>query len=181
MSGADSQLKDGMAADIEEMDRIINQFLDFARTDGGEALQRADLAAIAAEVADHFRRHGHTVATDLARVPELPLQTMAMRRVVLNLVDNALRYGEKEVSVVVRSTDHAVVLEVADRGPGIPASEVERLKQPFTRLEVARSDKGGAGLGLAIVERVVRAHGGSLELLPRPGGGLIAEIRLPIA
>jgi len=100
---------------------------------------------------------------------------------VLNLVDNALRYGEKDVGIAVRAEDHTVVLEVADRGPGIPASEVERLKQPFTRLEIARSDKGGAGLGLAIADRVVRAHGGSLALLPRPGGGLIAEVRLPIA
>jgi two-component system osmolarity sensor histidine kinase EnvZ len=73
------------------------------------------------------------------------------------------------------------VLEVADRGPGIPASEVERLKRPFTRLEPARSDRGGAGLGLAIVERVVRSHRGTLQLLPRPGGGLIVEIRLPMA
>jgi two-component system osmolarity sensor histidine kinase EnvZ len=180
MSGADSQLKDGMTADIEEMDRIINQFLDFARTDGGEAPQPADLGAIAAEVAEHYRRHGRPVATDLESVPELPLQTMAMRRVVLNLVDNALRYGEKEVGITVRAEGRAVVLAVEDRGPGIPAAEVERLKQPFTRLEAARSDKGGAGLGLAIAERVVRAHGGSLELLPRPGGGLIAKIRLPI-
>jgi two-component system, OmpR family, osmolarity sensor histidine kinase EnvZ len=181
MSGADPQLRDGMTADIEEMDRTINQFLDFARTDGGEALQDADLSAIAAEVAEHYRRHGHTVATDLATVPELPLQRMAMRRVILNLVDNALRYGEREVGIAVRPEGHGVVLEVTDRGPGIPASEVERLKRPFTRLEVARSDKGGAGLGLAIVERVVRAHHGTLELLPRPGGGLVVEIRLPIA
>jgi two-component system osmolarity sensor histidine kinase EnvZ len=181
MSGADPQLKDGMTADIEEMDRIVNQFLDFARTDGGEPMRRADLAAIAAEVADHYRRHGRSVATELLPVPELPLQTMAMRRVVMNLVDNALRYGEKEIGITVRAADHAVLLEVADRGPGIPASEVERLKRPFTRLEVARSDKGGAGLGLAIAERVVRAHRGTLELLPRPGGGLLVEIRLPLA
>lgn len=179
MSGADPQLRDGMTADIEEMDRIVNQFLDFARTDGGEPLQSADLAAIAADVAEHFRRHGRSVATDLAAVPELPLQRMAMRRVVLNLVDNALRYGEKEVGISVRAEERAVVLEVTDRGPGIPAAEVERLKRPFTRLEVARSDKGGAGLGLAIVERVVRAHHGTLALLPRPGGGLIVEVRLP--
>jgi len=179
MSGADAQLKDGMTADIEEMDRIINQFLDFARTDGGESPQHADLAAIAADVAEHYRRHGRPVATDFEGVPELPLQTMAMRRVVLNLVDNALRYGGKEVGIAVRAEDHAVVLQVTDRGPGIPLSEVERLKRPFTRLEVARSDKGGAGLGLAIVERVVRAHRGRLELLPREGGGLIAQIRLP--
>jgi two-component system osmolarity sensor histidine kinase EnvZ len=181
MSGADPQLKDGMTADIEEMDRIINQFLDFARTDGGEAPQHADLASIAAEVAEHYRRHGRSVATELASVPELPLQTMAMRRVVLNLVDNALRYGEKDVGIAVRADNGSVVLEVSDRGPGIPASEVERLKRPFTRLEAARSDKGGAGLGLAIVERVARAHGGNLQLLPRPGGGLLAEIRLPLA
>jgi two-component system osmolarity sensor histidine kinase EnvZ len=179
MSGADSQLKDGMTADIEEMDRIINQFLDFARTDGGEASQHADLAAIAAEVAEHYRRHGKSIATDFSDVPKLPLQTMSMRRVVLNLIDNALRYGERDVSVAVRAEDGVVVLEVADRGPGIPAAEAERLKQPFTRLEVARSDKGGAGLGLAIVERVVRAHRGSFELLVREGGGLVARIRLP--
>jgi two-component system osmolarity sensor histidine kinase EnvZ len=180
MSGAESQLKDGMTADIEEMDRIINQFLDFARTDGGETLQHADLAAIAGEVVEQYRRHGKSVATDFSGVPGLPLQAMSMRRVVLNLIDNALRYGEKEVSVAVRAEDGAAVLEVADRGPGIPASEAERLKQPFTRLEVARSDKGGAGLGLAIVERVARAHRGSFELLAREGGGLVARIRLPI-
>jgi len=179
MSGADPQLREGMTADIEEMDRTINQFLDFARTDGGETLQSADLAAIAAEVAEHYRRHGKSVATDFSGEPRLPLQALSMRRVVMNLIDNALRYGEKEVSVAVRAEAGAAVLEVADRGPGIPDSEAERLKQPFTRLEVARSDKGGAGLGLAIVERVVRAHRGSFELLAREGGGLIARIRLP--
>ncbi|HYT86234.1 MAG TPA: HAMP domain-containing protein, partial [Burkholderiales bacterium] len=126
MSGADAQLKDGMTADIEEMDRIVNQFLDFARTDGGEALQHADLAAIAAEVAEHYRRHGRRVATELPRATELPVQAMAMRRVLLNLVDNALRYGEQEVSVAVRAENGAAVLDVADRGPGIPAAEVER-------------------------------------------------------
>jgi len=180
MSGADAQLKNGMTADIEEMDRTINQFLDFARTGGGEARQYADLATIAAEVADHYRRHGKSVTTELASVPEMPLQTLSMRRVLMNLVDNALRYGEKDAGIAVRAEEGAVVLEVSDRGPGIPATEVERLKQPFTRLEVARSDKGGAGLGLAIVERVVHAHRGRFELLAREGGGLIARIRLPI-
>ena len=179
MSGADAQLKDGMTADIEEMDRIISQFLDFARTDGGETPQAADLAAIAAEVAEHFRRHGKPVATDLAGPVRLPMQAMSMRRVIMNLVDNALRYGEKDVAVAVRAEPDAAVLEVTDRGRGIPSTETERLKQPFTRLEVARSDKGGAGLGLAIAERVVRSHGGSFELLPHQGGGLLARIRLP--
>src|SRR2546427_196000 len=134
MSGADPQLREGMTDDIEEMDRTINQFLDFARTDGGEALQHAGLAAIAAEVAEHYRRRGKSIATDFSGVPELPLHVMSMRRVVLNLIDNALRYGEKEVSVAVRAENGAAVLEGADRGPGIPDSEAGRLKQPFTRL-----------------------------------------------
>ncbi|MGB7543267.1 MAG: ATP-binding protein [Burkholderiales bacterium] len=181
MSGGDAPLRQGMTADIEEMDRIINQFLDFARADGGEAPRPARLDMIAGEVAEHYRRRGMSVETDLQGVPELPLRTMAMRRVVLNLIDNALRYGDKDVSVATRTEPGAAVLEVMDRGPGIPAREVERLKQPFTRLEVARSDKGGAGLGLAIVERVVRAHGGSFQLLARDGGGLIARVRLPLA
>jgi two-component system, OmpR family, osmolarity sensor histidine kinase EnvZ len=181
MSGSDAQLRQGMADDIEEMERTINQFLDFARTDDGEARQSADLAAIAGEVAEHYRHRGMRLETDLQSVPGMPLRTMAMRRVLLNLIDNALRYGEKDVSVATRTESGTAVLEVTDRGPGIPMTEVERLKQPFTRLEVARSDKGGAGLGLAIVERVARAHGGSLELLPRDGGGLIARLRLPLA
>jgi two-component system osmolarity sensor histidine kinase EnvZ len=180
MSGGDAQLKEGMTADIEEMDRTINQFLDFARTDGGEQFQAADLSAIAGEVVEHFRRRGKAVATHLSSVPALALQTVAMHRVVLNLIDNALRYGGNEVSVATRTEADEVVLEVADRGPGIPAAEVERLKQPFTRLEIARSDTGGAGLGLAIVERVARAHGGNLDLLARDGGGLIARIGLPL-
>jgi two-component system osmolarity sensor histidine kinase EnvZ len=69
---------------------------------------------------------------------------------------------------------------VLDRGPGIPEAERERLKRPFTRLDTARSGPAGAGLGLAIVDRVARAHGGSLELLARSGGGLLARLSLAL-
>jgi two-component system osmolarity sensor histidine kinase EnvZ len=73
-----------------------------------------------------------------------------------------------------------LVLEVLDRGPGIPPQQAERLKRPFTRLEQARSGKGGSGLGLAIVDRITRHHGGNFELLAREGGGLIARVSLPL-
>ena len=73
------------------------------------------------------------------------------------------------------------MLEVADRGPGIPTEQVERLKRPFTRGEPARSGAAGAGLGLAIVDRIARLHGGALDLLPREGGGTIARVRLPVS
>jgi two-component system osmolarity sensor histidine kinase EnvZ len=73
-----------------------------------------------------------------------------------------------------------LIIEVLDRGPGIPESEMERLKRPFTRLGNARTDAGGTGLGLAIVERIARSHEGRFDLLPRPGGGLIARLRIPL-
>jgi len=73
MSGADPQLREGMTADIEEMDRTINQFLDFARTDGGEPLQSADLAAVASEVAEHYRRRGKSIATDFSGAPNFAM------------------------------------------------------------------------------------------------------------
>lgn len=179
MSGGDAQMKDGMTADIEEMDRIIGQFLDFARTDGGESPDTLNLGALAAEIVGHFRKLGHQVEADLQPVPDAPLRPLAMRRAISNLLDNALRYGETGVAVRTCMKDTKIVLEVLDRGPGIPAESAELLKQPFTRLETARSGTGGSGLGLAIAERIARNHGGLLELLPREGGGLKARITIP--
>ena len=99
----------------------------------------------------------------------------------MSLINNALRHGGEAapVEVATRQEIGSVVLEVRDRGPGIPQEEAERLKQPFTRLEAARSGASGAGLGLAIVERVARSHGGRFDLLAREGGGLVARVTLP--
>jgi two-component system osmolarity sensor histidine kinase EnvZ len=103
---------------------------------------------------------------------------MALRRAIGNLIDNALRYGREPIEVELGNRNGMALLEVRDRGPGIPPGEAERLKRPFTRLDDARSGPAGAGLGLAIVERVARAHGGGLELAPREGGGLVARLIL---
>jgi two-component system osmolarity sensor histidine kinase EnvZ len=103
---------------------------------------------------------------------------LALRRALGNLIDNALRYAGEPVEVELKNGGNAVVIEVRDRGPGIPSGEAERLKRPFTRLHAARSGPAGSGLGLAIVERVARAHGGRLDLAPREGGGLIARLTL---
>ena len=180
MVGGDDQMKREMNIDIEEMDRIIGQFLDFARADSGEPPAMLSLAFAAAEVVERFRKLGHDIDEDLRPVPELALRPMAIRRVITNLLDNALRYGETGVKVRTLSEDRYVVVEVLDRGPGIPVDYVERLKQPFTRMEAARSGEGGSGLGLAIVDRIAHNHGGRLDLLPRPGGGLAARVALPV-
>ena len=180
MSASDEVLKQGMIADIGEMDSIIGQFLDFARTQSEEPHDPTDVAALAREVVEHQLRLGHAVQTSIEPVPAQALRRMGIKRLISNLVDNALAYGGTDVRVVTRSEGGRLILEVLDRGPGIPPQEAERLKQPFTRMEQARSGKGGSGLGLAIVDRIARHHGGSLELLPREGGGLIARVSLPL-
>jgi two-component system osmolarity sensor histidine kinase EnvZ len=181
MSGGERGEADAMSADIDEIDQVIGQFLEFAR---GESEPRVptDLGALVAEIAEHFARRGDALrVTDVAAGEPLPLARLSLRRAIVNLVDNALRYGAAPVEIAARRERNAAVVEVRDRGPGIPAHEVERLKQPFTRQDASRAGRGGAGLGLAIVERVALAHGGRLELLPRPGGGLVARLTLAAA
>jgi two-component system osmolarity sensor histidine kinase EnvZ len=179
MTEVDAQLKGGMTADIDEMDRIIGQFLDFARIAGGEPLAPTDLAALAREAARRSRELGHPLDEEVEPTLVLELRPLAVRRLISNLLDNAFRYGEAGVRLRVVGSGGGAMIEVLDRGPGIPPEEVERLRQPFTRLETARSGRGGSGLGLAIVDRIARMHGGTLELEPRPGGGLVARVILP--
>jgi two-component system osmolarity sensor histidine kinase EnvZ len=183
MSIADEPTRQEMVTDIEEMDRSIGQFLDFARADGGEPPEEIDLAALLDELAEQYRRRGHDVTAANGGVPpRLTLRPKAIRRAVGNLIDNALRHAgaAQPVQIDLAMVGSKAMIEVRDRGPGIPAAEAERLKLPFTRLQSARTDAIGTGLGLAIVERIARGHGGSFDLLPREGGGLVARISLPI-
>lgn len=183
LSGADEKTRESMVIDIEEMDQSIGQFLDFARETSGEALQETDFAELLKDLAAVYVRRGVSIQTDLAVLPGLPVRPQGLRRAVANLIDNALRYAgnDQPVLLVLKQVKHEIHIEVCDRGRGIPGHEVERLKLPFTRLETARSNTSGAGLGLAIVDRVARSHGGKLSLLARDGGGLVARIILPVA
>jgi len=177
MSGAEPAAAGAIATDIDEIDAIIGQFLDFAR---GAKEQKVpeELGELLVDVAAHYERLGRKVTVQPAADVQLPFARLAVRRAVSNLVDNALRYAGEPVEIGLESGSRSVVVEVRDRGPGIPGDQAERLKQPFTRLHAARSGPPGAGLGLAIVERIARAHGGSLELAPREGGGLVARLTL---
>jgi len=117
-------------------------------------------------------------------LPSVPLHRTAFSRLVANLVDNAMAYGAPPVEVSTRAAEGNVVLEVGDHGPGIPPHDVERLKQPFTRASAARSNAAGiagAGLGLAIVDRIARLHGGTFDILQRDGGGTLARVTIPAA
>jgi len=179
MSGGDESILEGMSTDIDEMDQVIGQFLDFARGED-ERRERVDLDALAHEIAGHYARLGRRVRVTEAAAGECPVRRLGVRRTMMNLVDNALRHGGEPVDIALRRSAGEVVIEVLDRGPGIPPGEAERLKRPFTRLSESRSGSGGAGLGLAIVERIARAHHGFLDLLARDGGGLVARVRLDL-
>lgn len=175
MGGADAALREGMAADIEEMDAVIAQFLDFARDERSEAESPADLDGIVSDIAERYARRGRRIETHLGALPAMMLRPLAIERLVVNLVDNALRHGGGTVAVHTAQEGNAAVLRVLDRGPGIPPEEAARLLRPFTRGDPSRGG-AGTGLGLAIVERIARLHGGALRLLPRDGGGLEARV-----
>ncbi|MDP5239557.1 ATP-binding protein [Uliginosibacterium sp. 31-16] len=180
MSGAHADDVAAMGQDIEEMDRIIGQFLDFARGGQTESPQECDVVSLVQELARSYQARGTKITLTLPEKALAPVRLQSLRRAIINLVDNALRYAGAELSLEISVRAHAqdLEIEVTDRGPGIPADQVERLKRPFTRLENARSNAQGSGLGLAIVDRVARLHGGHLDLLPGENGGLRASLHL---
>jgi two-component system, OmpR family, osmolarity sensor histidine kinase EnvZ len=158
---ADDALRGGMIQDIEDIDSIINQFLDFARQGANEPSRAGeDLNRIVAGVAERYVRLGAPIRMDLGPLPPMTLKPIATQRMLTNLVDNAVYHGSGEVEVSTAIEGDCAVLRVLDRGPGIPADQVPRVMQPFTRLEASRADGRGSGLGLAIVERAARLHGG---------------------
>ncbi|MEP6720031.1 MAG: ATP-binding protein [Variovorax sp.] len=177
---AERAITTSMTRSVEEMDAIVGQFLDFARSDhSAEALAACSIDALAAEVAVASADHGKPLQLVAGGVPAVPLRALAVRRVMTNLVENAWRHGLGPVELVTGAEGATVWFEVRDRGAGIAPAEAEALKQPFRRGEHARGGPAGAGLGLAIVQRVVQSHGGRLDLLARHGGGLCARVMLP--
>ena len=170
-----------MVDDLDDMNAIIDQFMDFMRSEASEPLAPVNLAELARGCAERAARAGARTTCELADVPVLMLRPLALQRAVDNLIGNAVRHAGGEIVVRVACDDGRVIVSVLDRGSGIPSQLVERLKEPFTRRDDARSGSSGAGLGLAIASRVAELHGGRLDLLPREGGGLEARIALPAA
>ncbi|HSD61347.1 MAG TPA: ATP-binding protein [Burkholderiales bacterium] len=178
---ADPQMVREAVKDVEAMDGIVEQFLAYVRTDGGEALRPgADLNAIVRSAAERLSSEGRAVEMHLGELPPLSLKPGAVSRLAMNLIENAFRHGAPPVEVETAVEEGRAVLRVMDRGPGIPEGERDRVLQPFARLDNARSTPG-TGLGLAIVDRIARAHGTALELRARPGGGLEARLAFPIS
>jgi len=170
-----------MLATIAEMDAMITATLAFARDEiAAEPRRRTDVAALVASIADDMADAGLPVVMDPAEPIVIECQPGALKRAVTNLLENAIKYGER-ARLRMASTPQGILIEIDDDGPGIPEDELVRVFQPFYRVEGSRSgETGGIGLGLAIALAVVQAHDGQLKLSNRPEGGLSARIILPV-
>lgn len=170
--------------DIAEMEHMVNEYLDFARGEGGEESREIDLVALVNEAAAAAARARRAASDRLRVVAEEDLRVSvrphALKRCVTNIIDNALKHGE-HVAVTLRRTGRHAEIIVDDDGPGIPAERREEAFRPFHRLDEGRNlQSGGSGLGLAIARDIARAHGGNLLLGNSAPGGLQAIIRLPV-
>ncbi len=183
-----SDARAGMHADLGQMDAIIGQFLDYAKPDDPAGLREIDLSALLADSAQEATRLPDVqIVSEIEPGMTVMGQAIDLQRVINNLIENARRYAKQSGSETVkidfscRREGNYAAIAIADDGPGVPELEIARLLRPFTRLDTARGQANGAGLGLAIVERLVKRHHGTIQLSNRTTGGLLVQIRLPLA
>jgi two-component system osmolarity sensor histidine kinase EnvZ len=192
MAGFDAEARAGMQADLAQMDAIIGQFLVYARPDDPNAMQPTDLSTLLREVAqDTLRLSDVEITAHIDDDIMVMSQPTDLKRIFNNLVENARRYAKHadgspvKLELRCRRDNDQASIDFADDGPGVPPDEIDRLLRPFTRLDTARSQANGAGLGLAIVDRLVKRHHGRLRLSNRntdnhDTGGLTIHIDLPL-
>ncbi len=182
MSDDEDYLREGIIDDIEDMNAIIDQFIEYLRHHKREELALEDLNAVVEEVVHSEQKHQRIIRfRENPSIPNVPMSPVAIKRVVTNMIENALRYsqGEIEVETDLCANRRYACVRVKDRGPGIPEEELESVFEPFIQGDQARGSEG-SGLGLAIIKRIIDMHGGRVELKNRRAGGLSATVYLPI-
>jgi two-component system osmolarity sensor histidine kinase EnvZ len=168
-----------LSDDVDEMARMLEGYLAFARGAAGEAARPMDAAALLAEVAQIVREPGCRIEISFSGEPTITARPDALKRCLSNLVANAARFA-REVRVTARRDSGQFVVDVDDDGPGIPPEQREEVFRPFLRLDAARNqDHAGSGLGLTIARDIARGHGGDLTLADSPLGGLRATLSIP--
>jgi signal transduction histidine kinase len=178
----DAATRELIDADLVEMESMIDATLEFLKSgESTESRRLLDLSSIAETCVDDAKDAGRDIAFTGSGSLSVEGQHLALKRVVSNLVGNALKYATT-VRVVARRDDGMAELAVLDDGPGIPDDRLGNVFDPFVRIETSRSkETGGVGLGLTIARSIARAHHGDVVLSNRPEGGLAATLRLPIA
>ena len=171
---------DPMKKDVDEMARMLEAYLAFARGDLGESAAPTDMAEFLEELRLDAERHGHKTSVVFHGTPIVTVRPAAFKRCLGNLVSNAARYAPS-ISITGHRDHRYLTVTVDDDGPGIPIDLREDVFKPFLRLDDARNqDEGGTGLGLAIARDIARSHGGDIMLGDSPMGGLRATVRIPV-
>ncbi len=171
---------ESLQSDVNEMEQMVEGYLAFARGEGTEQRQNADMAELLREIVGQMSRDGSAVHLHVEESLFLPMQREAMRRCLTNLIANAKRHG-RQVMINAGHRQGLIEITIDDDGPGIPKERRGEVFKPFSRLDRSRNpETGGSGLGLTIALDVVRNHGGELTLEEAPIGGLRARILLPI-
>jgi len=181
LEAAPEAVRAAVNADLDQMEQMISSVLAFIRdASTGRPHERLDLLSLVEVLVDDAAQTGQEVTLDDAVPATVEADELGLRRLFGNLLDNAVKYGGS-ASVTLYVADGHVLVEIADQGPGLASSELERVFQPFYRMEAARTlDGGGVGLGLAVARSVARAHGGDVTLSSTPAG-LTARVRLPLS
>ncbi|HEU4622313.1 MAG TPA: ATP-binding protein [Burkholderiaceae bacterium] len=180
------ETKNAMASDISQMDKIVGQFLDYARPAAASPATGLNLSTIVNNQVEQIARQGVEIETEVASNVRVVGHETELVRAIANLLDNARKYGKRpddesaRIVVRLRRVGSNAVLDVQDSGPGVSPEDLERIKRPFTRADQARSQAGGAGLGLAIVDRMVKRAGGRWRIANRAEGGLGITVELPL-
>jgi two-component system osmolarity sensor histidine kinase EnvZ len=176
----DSAEIEAMKKDVDEMGRMLEAYLAFARGDSGEQSAATDMAEFLEELKADAERHGHRTTVVFHGHPIVTVRPAAFKRCLGNLVSNAARFAQA-ISITGHRDHRWMTISVDDDGPGIPAQLREEVFKPFLRLDDARNqDEGGTGLGLAIARDIARSHGGDITLGESPLGGLRATVRVPV-
>ena len=175
---ADKDLAEGMILDIQDMDEILEQFISFMRDGSDETSELIDVNQILSEVAAQFAAQTQ-IEFHPEPLPEILIRRLAIKRMVGNLVNNALRYGQAPIVLSAMEGRQHLIISVRDHGHGVVESQIPDLLQPFVRGDSARTTQG-TGLGLAIVSRIVKMHKGTLDIRNHPQGGLEVSVSLPL-
>ena len=182
-----SALKESLEEDIIEINDILNQFLDFARGFQDEPKTPINLGKLLKDIQTKHKRMGQTftlkkknIRTDIPKKLFIDIRPIAFQRCLDNLINNAFFYSTGKVILEATLLEESFTISIIDDGPGIPEDQKSKLLLPFERVDEARGNKGGSGLGLTIADRIVKAHDGKLELINRPEGGLDVKITIPI-
>ena len=179
LSEQDEELKQGLIADTQDMDDIIDQFIGYVRYGSEEKMEEGNINEVIQQVVEAATKQHSGIVTNLQDMELVKFKPLAMKRLISNLIENAFRYGKAPVIVTSSVTRKVLKITIRDNGKGIEDLDKTRLFQPFARGDKARGGKG-SGLGLAIVQRIAEMHGGEISLNNHPDGGLEACLLIPL-